>query len=742
MRVLAGAGILAGALLGAFLLLHETTPGLLATMGAAGTTLALAFVLLAGRVLRSLRMIGQGEAEARLRLALDEQRFEHLARLSCDWLWEADTRGRYTFATGAVAAYAGFGAEDCAGRPVSGFLPSNEAAALDALLATRPATGRTTVALEAWCDRGDNGWACVLVTAAPLCDANGEWSGWRGLCRDVTGQARDREALRAAKEAAEDAAIDLERAAAHANEMALAAEAANAAKSSFLATMSHEIRTPMNGVLGMNALLLETSLDAQQREYAQVIQSSAENLLLLLNDILDVSKIEAGRLVLEEIDYDPRELADSVLEILAVKAAEKGLAFVGVVDPRLPPLLRGDPTRLRQVLLNLAGNAIKFTAEGEVVLRARVVEGDGEDARLRFEVSDTGIGIRRDRQEALFEAFTQVDTSTTRMYGGTGLGLAISRRLVELMAGRIGVTSEPGAGSTFWFVLPLAPAETVGQAVPRAEAAARIRGAWAGASAFVSLAHPAAAEAIMAHLSCLGLACRPATGSSLAAATADQGPRIYVTDDAALADRLAATPGQVVLLCGGSHGTRTPSTRTSPLAAPVRFGQLLERLDPLAVPGRGRPATGGPAGEAGLPAAESLAGLSILLVDDNEINRKVALGHLARLGLEAATAGDGREALDAFRRDRHDIILMDCMMPVMDGYEATRRLRRLEGGDRVFVIAMTANALEGDRERCLEAGMDDYLPKPLRKDALAASLAAARGRLSERGRATEPACAT
>ncbi|MBK7187778.1 MAG: response regulator [bacterium] len=721
--------------------LEDRSQRLLATMGLAALALAALFVAVSNRVLRSLRTIEASEERARRRLAQDEERFEQLARLSGDWLWEIDLRGRYTFISGAVEPYSGLAPAACLGRPLAGFLPADARGRWEAALQGLSCEPTAVLEFEAWCRRVDGKDACVRLTARALPGpVPGDAPvGYRGICQDVTDRARDRELLQAAKEEAEAANLDLERAATRANEMALAAEAASAAKSSFLATMSHEIRTPMNGVLGMNALLLETELAPQQREYAQVIQTSAENLLLLLNDILDVSKIEADRLTLESIDFDPRELLDSVLDILAVKAREKGLAIAAMTDPNVPGLLRGDPTRLRQVLLNLVGNALKFTAQGEVVITLEPDPAAGSDM-FRVEVADTGIGIRREKLTSLFEAFTQVDTSTTRLYGGTGLGLTISRRLAEMMGGCIGVRSEPGNGSVFWFTFAGARAAGAATEAPRQATAARMRAAWHGATAVVALSHPASSRALACGLGALGFSCRMATTATIDAGTAAGRPAVFVTDDPDLARRLAGDGSRsqhLVLTCTAPGTEALPGTGAGGLTLPVRFGQLLDRLDPA-----GTAVVRAPR-DAGDSAADisraGLAGLSILLVDDNLINRKVALGHLQRLGCTAASASDGKEALAAFRRDRHDVILMDCMMPVMDGYEATRRLRRLEGGDRVHVIAMTANALEGDRERCLEAGMDDYVPKPIRKEALLAALQAAARRLEAAEPVTTPA---
>ncbi len=446
-----------------------------------------------------------------------------------------------------------------------------------------------------------------------------DWEQRIAVVRNITARKIDEQKLKEYAQELEHKNQELETA-------LFTAREATQLKSRFLANMSHEIRTPMNGVLGMTDFLLSTSMSAEQQEYAESIKRSASSLLTLINDILDISRIEAGKLRLDHVPFSLKTILDDTVALFALQARTKGLEFASDVAPALPEAAVGDPERLRQVLTNLLGNAIKFTDRGTIGLRAEFLGDTGDRISVRFVVHDTGIGIPKDHQEKVFERFMQADNSSTRKYGGTGLGLAISKQLVELLGGSIGVESAPEAGSRFWF------------------------------TAFFGKASAADLEELAAPVN---------------------------------ADSQQATPAP-------SSAAEMPKPAAGAVPAPAPpIGQKSDGLEKLtaAVMGQNQ---------------------RILLAEDNEINQRITLRLLQKLGLTADAVTNGREAVDAAATGRYGLILMDCQMPEMDGFEATAVIRHREGRERhTPICALTANAMEGDRERCLAAGMDDYISKPV-----------------------------
>ncbi len=652
-----------------------------------------AFNNMANNIEGLIASLGKSESKNKLLATIVEQ--------SSEAIWTKDLAGIITSWNSGAAAMFGYPPADAVGRAldVGESTAEEEEARMQRLMAGEKfsydarAMTRSGTAID------------IQVAVAPLLDQANQWIGSISVARDVTQHKRSEEALRLAREAA---------------------ESANHAKSSFLARMSHEIRTPMNGVLGMTELLLETGLTSAQRKYAETVQRSGQNLLGIINDLLDFSKIEAGKLELENVDMDLRRTLEDVVDLLAERARAKGLELACSIPANLATHVKGDPLRLGQVLTNLVGNAIKFTEQGSVVIRVAGLEETAQNVTLRFEVSDTGAGISEAAQSHIFEEFAQADGSTTRKHGGSGLGLAISRQLVEMMGGNIYVESVLGAGSTFWFTSRFEKQETQ-------DSRAAPMGMLTGVRALIVESSVINGGILHSQMSNWGMTNRVAATPEQAIDLLAQAAARNAPYDIAIID--LGLPGMDALELARTIRARADIARLrlvmlthrqvdmqnardagidACLAKPVRQTVLYECLvnvmacqpqEAVAPRDVREPVNTAPAGIRG----------NILLVEDNLINQQVALGILQIQGYSVTVVNNGREALDAHAQGAFDLILMDCHMPEMDGFEATREIRGRERssiGKRVPIIALTANAMAQDREECLNTGMDDHLSKP------------------------------
>ena len=596
--------------------------------------------------------------------------------------------------------------------------------------------------------RKDGGTFPALIHVGPV-QIGGKILGVRGILIDISERKASEERLQKAKEEAEAVNIELEatnkqleEAIERANVMALAAEVANCTKSQFLANMSHEIRTPINGVIGFSNLLLDTELSPEQREYAEAVRDSAEILLKLINDILDFSKLEAKKMALEQIPFDLRTTIEGVAEMLSLKAREKGVDLGVQFEQDTPRRVIGDPGRIRQVLINLAGNALKFTEHGRVLIHVGWQPLADGQAEIRFAVEDTGIGISEEMLEFIFEKFTQADASMTRRYGGTGLGLAISKQIVEFMGGTIGVSSTLGKGSTFWF--------TVRLGLDKAPQARTILSAsLGGVRVLIVDRNKINRQTLLDMISNWGMKgdAVPTSEEAIAAmrqAFASEQPYRIAIIDSNLEDDSTESIGRriksdpqlmdTVLIVITAVGKRGDAKRLSDagfaayLVRPIHQATLMDalatawgsKLQGVTTPLITRH-TLAEARASQAPSAPRHSGPArphVLVVEDNPLNQKLALRMLEKLGCRADLAGNGRDAVSLIEKGGYDLIFMDCQMPEMDGYEASAIIRQREkdNGQHLPIIAMTAHTLTGDRDKCMEAGMDDYISKPIRKE--------------------------
>jgi PAS domain S-box-containing protein len=644
-------------------------------------------------------------------LAASEQRYRFLAESIPQMVWTARPDGALDYYNQRWSDYTGMTSEQTQSEGWKPILHPDDYQRTGEVWDRSIATG-SVFSIEYRLKRAnDQMYRWHLGRAVPFRDENNTIVKWFGTCTDIDDQKRLQMELAEAKQAA---------------------EAAAQAKTNFLANISHEIRTPINGIIGTTGLLLDTPLTPEQREYADILYNSGESLLSVVNDLLDLSKIEAGKLSLETHDMDLSRTLESALLLFGEKAHLKKLELATIIDPDLPLLLRGDAARLRQVLINLIGNAIKYTDHGEVVVRLRRAGEEGADLRVRIEVQDTGIGLSDKQLKSLFQPFYQADSSASRAYGGTGLGLAISKQLVQMMGGKIGVDSELGKGSRFWIVFPMEKQEN--QTSPTL----------AGLRVLVVDDHPASREGVVGRLKSWHADTAEAPSAQqalemLRQAAQEGKPFNCVVTDWQMPERDGLTLAQeikadariraarVVMMASVARHLWDDALRSSAVASviskPVLYSQLFDALmaldHPELVTDRSQKAP--PRSEPRRRPDGRL--IRVLLAEDNPVNQAVAVRQLERLGYACDSVANGQEALDVLKTETYDVVLMDLQMPEMDGYQATTEIRRREKPPvHTCIIAMTAHALKEDRERCLAAGMDDYISKPVKPSELAGVL--------------------
>ena len=676
----------------------------------AGLMVAIMTVFIGGLMVMFKSLMSENRDQEEL-LTYERVALNSLINNITDFIYVKDTEGRFTLANTHTAKQMGATVNELIGKTDFDYYSKELAEQFYAddrhVIVSNKAVHRQEPG------RNASGEEFVILTSKiPLHDAHGRVIGLAGIGRDITQRVRAEEA----------AALGLR-----------AAESANKAKSEFLANMSHEIRTPMNGVLGMTEILMDTDLDSNQRDCARTILNSAKALLTVINDILDFSKIEAGKLEIETIDMELRTTVEDAARVLAVQAHHKGLELIVNIDPSLPEWVRGDPGRFRQILLNLAGNAVKFTERGEICINVQMIEQNMRGSLIRCEVIDTGIGIAPDRLKALFTPFSQADSSVTRRYGGTGLGLSISRRLAELMGGDAGGDSQEGKGSRFWFTVQLEPADentvitqrlmpvalsnrrilAVDDNATNRKVLARQLGNCGTTAAFASsaaeglqLLQQAASAGQPFEVALLDHDMPDCTGAELG--------MMIKSDPHLQATRL------IMLTSSGSLGDSSQFADmgfSGYLLKPVSQRDLVDCLTLVlnsTNTGHHRSIVTRHELRERRARDRSQQKHRVLVADDDMVNQKVARRMLQALYYEVDVVNNGREAIAAWRTGQYDIILMDCQMPIMDGYTATREIRHIEqGGAHIPIVALTANAMKGAELECKQAGMDDYLTKPI-----------------------------